>query len=437
MARKPSPKGPPAPRRRRRAAASRAAAPRRAPMYRMPAQQHVPLKSLIPRRGAITGRGEYTVKGNSLMPDLPLIYNKKSLEGAMIVRHTEYIGDVQASTLFDNQYQIALNPALASSFPWLSQIASSFTQYQWLGLVFSLKSTSGNYSSANQALGQVAVATDYNVLGPAFTDLRQVLIQTFSTVTVPTQSAIHPIECAPNQTSVPLLYTRTGPVPAGADARLYDLGLTQICVQDSPNPGTNIMQLWCDYECAMYKPQIIPVGEGAANKAAHWSLANTVSLTAEGGDWPIGDNYVDLSTGGAAEVFNNTTGPVLLNRDGLVFGASDVGTWLVNLSVEAPSSVGSTFSVAGMSGWYIPSGANWTTEAVYFNGDRATTRLVGVSEGAQICPADFAGCFVLTVTGACVIPVKQLVSTSQAGPTTILGGDLVLTLLPAGFVVPT
>lgn len=426
-----------APRPRRARAAPRAAAKKYITgrgAYAIPRNLHMPMKSLVPNRGRIVGRGDYTVKGNSLMPDLPLIYNKASLEGAMIVRHTEYIGDIQASTVFNNQYQISLNPALAASFPWLSQIASSFTQYQWLGLIFSLKSTSGNYSSANQALGQVAVATDYNVLGPAFTDLRQVLIQTFSTVTVPTQSAIHPIECAPNQTSVPLLYTRSGPVPAGADARLYDLGLTQVCVQDSPNPGTNIQQLWVDYEVALYKPQIIPTGEGSGNRAAHWSLPNTTSLTEEGGDYPPGSGYVDLTSGGAAVVFNNTSGPVALSRDGLVFNASDVGVWLVNLSVEAPSSVGNTFSVAGMSGWYIPSGANWTAEAVYYNGDRATTRLVGVGESPIICPADFAGCFVLTVTGACVVPVKQLVPTSPNGPTTILGGDLVLSLLPAGFV---
>jgi hypothetical protein len=59
-----------------------------------------------------------------------------------------------------------------ASFPWLSTIASAFEEWEPLGIVYEFVSTSAAYGGgANQALGAVAMVTDYDALDSAFTNM--------------------------------------------------------------------------------------------------------------------------------------------------------------------------------------------------------------------------------------------------------------------------
>ena len=121
---------------------------------------------------AITGFGDYRVEHNTLMlggMSPPEIVNSAN-RGSVIIRHREYLGDVNATTAFTLQ-QYPINPGQQLTFPWLSQVAESFEEYRLRGAIFEFKSLSSDAvlsSATSSALGSVIMATQYDVLDEPF-----------------------------------------------------------------------------------------------------------------------------------------------------------------------------------------------------------------------------------------------------------------------------
>jgi hypothetical protein len=198
---------------------------------------------------ALSGFGDYKVQQNSLMKggmSPPMIMNSMN-KGNVIIRHREYLGDISATTNFTNT-SYALNPGLSSSFPWLSQVAASYEQYMFRGLVFEFKSTSSDAvlsSATSSALGTVSMATEYNVLNDNFGSLTEMLNYEYACSNKPS--------CERSQTPVSMLWLRSQPVPSDGDARLYDLGNFQIATSGMQAASGSVGQLWATYEVEFFK----------------------------------------------------------------------------------------------------------------------------------------------------------------------------------------
>lgn len=186
---------------------------------------------------------------------VPLIRNSKA---GVIIRHKEYITDIQASQAF-NLRSFLINPGLSETFPWLSQVANAFEEYEFRGLIFEFKSMSSDailQSSTNSSLGTVILGTQYDVLDTPFSNKIGMENHQYSNSCKPSVTMLHPIECARSQNSNTHLFTRNAPPPATGDDRLYDLGRFQIAVQGcQANVGT-CGELWCTYEIQLFKPQL-------------------------------------------------------------------------------------------------------------------------------------------------------------------------------------
>jgi len=226
----------------------------------------------------VTGFGDYSVNRNSLMPgalEPPDVVNTKGR--GIIVRHREYISDVNPSVGFvNNTYDI--NPGLVSTFPWLSQLGSSFEQYCIHGMLFEFKSMSSDAvlsSAANTALGTVIMATQYNSLSTPFVDKRSMENYEFSNSAKPSESFIHPIECKGTETPVKCLYIRTGGVEFG-DIRFYDLGQFNIATQGMQGTTGAIGELWVTFEIEFLKPKLL-AGLGLELLTDHYALGGTNS----------------------------------------------------------------------------------------------------------------------------------------------------------------
>lgn len=208
----------------------------------------------------LTGFGDYHVAQNSLMDgglSPPQIINSSN-HGGFIVRHREYVGDINASVLF-NLTSFPLNPGIASSFPWLSTVAAAFEQYKWRGVVWEFKSLSSDAvlsAATSSALGSVIIATEYNSLNANFPNKAAMNNHEFGNESKPSCDFLHPVECARSLTSVDLLYVRSGAIPAGADIRLYDLGKTEIATVGMQAASGVAGSCWVTYECELYKPQL-------------------------------------------------------------------------------------------------------------------------------------------------------------------------------------
>lgn len=215
----------------------------------------------IPGLSTITGHGDYYVKSNSLMnsrgPGVPQFRGSRSV----YVRHREYIGDVisGAANSFDIK-QYTINPGLAATFPWLANVAQQYDEYKIRGMVFEFVSCSADaLNSTNTALGQVIMATQYNVLSAPFSNKQQMENYQFGCSTRPSASLMHPIECEPHQTPLTELYVRTlaNQVSTG-DARLYDFGNFFIATNGLQAANVNLGELWVSYDIQLFKPRLGP-----------------------------------------------------------------------------------------------------------------------------------------------------------------------------------
>jgi len=226
------------------------------------------------------GLGEYTVKKNSLYskanstsPNDPPAFSNSA--GGTIVTHREFIQDIVSTTSFVNQV-FPINPGLSLTHPWVSNIGPSFTQYRPLGIIFEYKSTSTTAisTSTNQQAGVVIMATNYNVLEPAFTDKRTMENYTYVTSCSPYENAIHPVECDPVTLPVRELYVRSTSV-GDNDLRFNDLGNFQIATSGMPANGGKIGELWASYQYELLKPRL-PTSTTSVS-AVHYQFNSTLN----------------------------------------------------------------------------------------------------------------------------------------------------------------
>lgn len=208
----------------------------------------------------ITGFGDYKVEGNSLMTggiDPPTVVNSVN-NGGVIIRHREYLQDIDASTPF-SLLTLPINPGQISTFPWLSSIAAHFEQYKFRGLLFEFKSLSSDSvlsTATSSALGSIVMATQYNALSPPFPNKFVMENYEFANSSKPSISFIHPVECKRTDTTIVELYTRTGAPQVNSDLRLYDLGNFSIAAVGMQATSGVAGELWCTYEVEFLKPKI-------------------------------------------------------------------------------------------------------------------------------------------------------------------------------------
>lgn len=214
--------------------------------------------------GLVSGLGDYKVKKNVLLGgNMPKIENHSG-PGGITVQFQEYLGEVTTpiqagnSSPFDIKTYL-INPAVSTTFPWLSQLAANFEQYEIEGMLFGFRTTSADMvtnATNNLQLGTVIMATQYDVADAVFGSKAEMLNYEFSSSVKPSEGAVHMIECDPRQTSVNLLYTSPGAVPTGTDPRLYHLGRFAIATQGFQGSGITIGELHITYQVRLLKPKL-------------------------------------------------------------------------------------------------------------------------------------------------------------------------------------
>lgn len=242
----------------------------------------------------LIGNGAYapmtvSVKHNSFMEKItangpPSVWTTK--ENAFVMRHREYLKDIITDDEPDT-FKIedfAIQPGNAQTFPWLSKIARQFQQYRIRGMLFEFVSTSSDaLNSTNTALGQVMLVTQYDSGASTFETKQQILQTEFASVSKPSLSVLHPVECKPSLTTLETLYVRTGAVPEGQDIRFYDLGRFSIATNGFQGSAVNIGELWVTYEIELIKPIQLP---GVDDVAADFYTGTTGISTTN----PFGTN---------------------------------------------------------------------------------------------------------------------------------------------------
>ena len=214
--------------------------------------------------GMYTGHGDYQTQSmsrNSLIKG-----GSSGLFGPHMsdvkITHREYITDIfgPAPGVAFNVQAYNLNPALGSTFPFLSQIAANFDEYEFNQMIWTYKSTTTDIgNSTTGQCGTVIQCVNYNAAAPPFQD-KGIMMEYFGAVACKvTESSQCGVECDPKQNAgSAILYTRPNPVVTGQDLKTYDLGIFQLAVANSPAAYANlpIGELWVDYTVTLRKPKL-------------------------------------------------------------------------------------------------------------------------------------------------------------------------------------
>jgi hypothetical protein len=259
------------------------------------------------------GHGDYKLVGNSLMSGLTgnsntvPVFSKNGRRGVRITER-EYIGDVLAngtvvngSTTFNlNSFQI--NPSNAACFPWLSTLGPLFEQWEPHGVVFEFVSTSSEFNGANQALGTVITATEYNNLDSPYPNKQIMEESDYAKSCKSSENLEHGIECAASERLTKVFFT--GPVEPGDNPNLYNLGVFQIATQGMSTMGVTVGELWVSYDFTMYKKQLVVTGIQGELSSSTVFNPNAVSAGAPF----IVVATIHQNTGGFSYTSNPTTG---------------------------------------------------------------------------------------------------------------------------------
>lgn len=213
--------------------------------------------------GMYTGHGAYAgnslVAGGEMTDDVPHVSSAADETGAITVSRREYVADIYGPTTPFNVQSYALNPGLEQSFPWLSQIAQNYEEYEFQQLIYTYRSTTTDVGTTTTGqCGTVIMATNYNAAAAPFSDKVVMMEYDGAMSCKTTDSMIHGVECDPLKLSGPAgHYIRANPVVSGQDLKTYDHALFQLAVANSPAGFQNqtIGELWVSYTVILRKPK--------------------------------------------------------------------------------------------------------------------------------------------------------------------------------------
>ena len=175
------------------------------------------------------------------------------LTGDITFSHTEFVANISATTTSFENRTFAINPGLAGTFPFLSQLAQNFTLYDLEGLIFEYRPTSGEFGTTSNSLGKVIMATNYDPSDPAFTTARVMENYDYAVSSKPSLTMRHGVETANKQQALNMSYIRAG--ETDRDKIFTDLGLFQLATEGLPNTGL-IGELWVTYSCKLSRSRI-------------------------------------------------------------------------------------------------------------------------------------------------------------------------------------
>lgn len=166
------------------------------------------------------------------------------------VSHREYIADITGSTsAFAVSAAFPLNPGMASTFPWLSQIASRYESYKFIKCKFLFKTERPTTES-----GYVALVPDFDASDPQPTSKSNAFQYESTAKSAPWENVTTNLRGS-DLSKRKTYYVRQGALNPNESIDLYDTGNLFVCVGGNSGAVT-LGELWCEYEVCFMTPQI-------------------------------------------------------------------------------------------------------------------------------------------------------------------------------------
>ena len=237
----------------------------------------------------ILGSGAYShandLFDHGTVDSTPQVTTVDDETGDMVITHTEYVGEVYGNERLDpagtgsndptvpfQSNKLILNPGMEKTFPWLSQIAANYQEYEFDQLVFKYTPQLAEVSSNNGQVGEVLVVTQYKPQSTEFKSKADVMNYNHYTKVRSVDEGLHGVEC--DQSKLPLqketMFVRSGGLSKDESINDFDWGFTQVCVHNTPASLANasIGSLEVYYTVKLSKP-IIRSSKGLSVSTSH------------------------------------------------------------------------------------------------------------------------------------------------------------------------
>lgn len=262
----------------------------------------------------LSGHGDYRVEHNTLMDAQGRFKDSVPQFGSTVTRYKnkEMIGIVNMTQLFTNN-EFPINPGLPQTFPRLSQMAQMFEQYRINGLVFFFVPFSANaIGGTDLAVGQVIMATDYDMNDTPFVNEIEALSAQFSNSGRPFDAISHAVECKRSLQMEDWLLVRSDNSESVGTKVGYDLGIFQLMTAGAQADYNNAGQLWVSYDVTFQNPIYHEGDVGGATAAFVLnSVTNADPFGSSATNVPSAENNLDVTPNLDGVVFGNSVGPGL------------------------------------------------------------------------------------------------------------------------------
>ena len=210
------------------------------------------------------GRGKYTKRNGLIsgsMSSMPKMRNVNDETGTLVVSHRERLMDVFAPVDSGfHQDVFTVSPGIEKTFPWLSQIAANYEEYEMVQCVFEYDGHSlVGINDTLEVQGSLIMATQMNVKDKAFRDRHEMERFPHASKCAQHGSMAHGVECDPRKIQGDgHRYIRMGGLAKDEDARDFDHAKFTIGQYNTPTElaGKEIGQLFVYYTVKLMKPKI-------------------------------------------------------------------------------------------------------------------------------------------------------------------------------------
>lgn len=316
------------------------------------------------------GRGSY--KANGLISGgadtMPRMNHINDETGSLMVSHRERLMDVFApSDSGFHQDVFTVSPGIEKTFPWLSQIAANYEEYELMQCVFEYDGHSlVGINDTLEVQGSLIMATQMNVKDKPFRDRHEMERFPHASKCAQHGSMAHGVECDPRKIQGDgHRYIRMGGLAKDEDARDFDHAKFTIGQYNTPTElaGKEIGQLYVYYTVKLMKPKISS-GRGDAISTfrafcdnpdatrAFGRLGNDAAQTLTNGMQVAARNSLPLTPTYGAPVANSQGVMVFTPSDDLTltFDPYVSGTFRVTVTISHDGALGSALTV-------VPSGS--------------------------------------------------------------------------------
>jgi hypothetical protein len=196
----------------------------------------------FPSKPPVSGAVAYAAGQSSSAPRITA-----SRDSARII-HKELVAKVTGTANFTVGTTIALNPGLASSFPWLSTQAAAWETYRFNKLRFCYHTR-----TATSATGSVQLVPDYDAADAA--PASEFIAASYEDMQE--DAPWKDLDCVLRPDAMfpmgPKKFVRTEALSANQDIKTFDAGNLFVCTTDGSAQTWGLV--WVEYDVSLYTPQ--------------------------------------------------------------------------------------------------------------------------------------------------------------------------------------